>query len=122
MVVSVWRKENLMKNMNVKKQTFQEWMDEGKNKFGEDFKNWKFKCPACGHVAFGQEFKDAGATANDMYSVCIGRITGKGEDGFKGKNKGYGCNWAAYGLFGTLGKGRVVIYEGNEIDVFDFAD
>jgi hypothetical protein len=35
---------------------------------------------------------------------------------------GLGCDWAAYGLFQTLGKGRVVIAEdGSEVPVFDFA-
>jgi len=32
------------------KQTLQEWLDEGKKRFGADFANWRFKCPACGHV------------------------------------------------------------------------
>ena len=35
---------------------------------------------------------------------------------------GLGCDWAAYGLFGTLGKGRSVTTEdGNVVEVFDFA-
>lgn len=105
------------------KQSLQEWLQEGKQRFGEDFTNWKFKCPACGHVATGQEFKDLGAEPNDMYTVCIGRINGKGTDGMKGKDEGNGCNWAAFGLFGNLGKGRIVITpENKEVQVFDFAE
>jgi hypothetical protein len=103
-------------------QTLDEWMAEGKARFGEDLTNWKFKCPACGHVASGQDFKDVGADTNDMYSVCIGRKNGKGVDAMKSKDKGNGCNWAAFGLFRTLGKGRIVLNEGKEVDVFDFAD
>jgi hypothetical protein len=103
------------------KQTLQEWLDEGKQRFGDDFTNWRFKCPACGHVASGQDFKDLGANPNDMYQVCIGRVNGKGTDGTEGKDEGNGCNWAAYGLFGTLGKGRIVINEDKEVQVFDFA-
>jgi hypothetical protein len=101
------------------KQTLKEWLDEGKERFGEDFTKWKFKCPACGHINTGQEFKDAGADPNDMYVNCIGRFTGKGSPQ---KGDSSGCNWAAYGLFGTLCKGRIVIKEGKEIEVFDFAE
>lgn len=108
------------------KQSLKEWQEEGKKKFG-DLKNWAFKCPACGHVATVQDFLDAGGDINDSYQNCIGRINGKGENGMKGKDKGYGCNWAAYGLFGTLGKGRVITIttpEGKEVElaeVFDFS-
>lgn len=35
------------------KQTLKEWLDEGKERFGDDFTQWKFKCPACGHVNTG---------------------------------------------------------------------
>lgn len=34
-------------------QTLKEWLAEGMEKFGGDIENWKFKCPACGHVALG---------------------------------------------------------------------
>lgn len=105
------------------KQTLKEWLDEGKERFGDDFLKWRFKCPACGHVASGQDFKDAGADPNDMYQACIGRHNGKGADGMKGKDEGFGCNWAAFGLFGNLSKGRVVVTpEGKEVEVFDFAE
>lgn len=104
------------------KQTLQEWMDEGKKLYGEDLTNWKFKCPNCGKVSSIQDFKDAGSKdPNDSYANCIGRINGKGEDGMKSKDKGFGCNWAAYGLFGTLGKGRIVVNNDKESEVFDFA-
>jgi hypothetical protein len=102
------------------KQTQSEWMQEGKENFGEDFTNWKFKCPACGHVASIGEFKELGADPNDAYQKCIGRVNGKGTK--NQKDLGDGCNWAAFGLFGTAGKGRTVISEnGKEVDVFDFA-
>ena len=36
--------------------------------------------------------------------------------------KRQGCNWAAYGFFGTMGKGRTVIMEdGKKVEVFAFA-
>lgn len=106
----------------MQRQTLEEWLSEGKKRFGDDFTNWKFRCPACGHVASGQDFKKLGAKPNDMYQICIGRANGKGTDGMKGKDEGNGCNWAAFGLFGTLDKGRIVITpEGKEVEVFDFA-
>jgi hypothetical protein len=56
----------------------------------------------------------------DAPQGCIGRTNGKGSN--NGKDQGFGCNWAAYGLLGTLGKGRTVIFsDGHESEVFDFA-
>lgn len=102
-------------------QTLAEWQEEAKERFGHDFKNWKFKCPACGRVSSIDDFLAVGADLNDAYKSCIGRHNGKGADGMKGKDNGHGCNWAAYGLFGTLGKGRTVItHDGKKVDVFDF--
>jgi hypothetical protein len=104
------------------KQTVEEWRNEAISLFGENPRNWKFKCPACGHVSSVQDFLDLEVDPQGAYVVCIGRVNGKGADGLKGKDEGYGCNWAAYGLFGTLGKGRKVIVEdGREVEVFDFA-
>jgi hypothetical protein len=111
-----------MKIETITRQTHQEWIIEGKQKYGDDYKKWKFKCPACSHISSVQDFIDAGADWNKAYQECIGRINGKGEDGFKGKDKGFGCNWAAYGLFGTLNSGKTVIHKGKNINVFDFAD
>lgn len=105
------------------KQSLREWTEEGKERFGENYEDWKFKCPSCGHIASGKDFKDAGADANDMYQTCIGRHNGKGAYSKKAKDKGNGCNWAAFGLFKTIGKGRIVISEdGTEVEVFDFAE
>lgn len=101
------------------KQTLKEWLNEGKERFGEDFAKWRFKCPACGHVNTGKEFKDLGIDLNSMYNECVGRHTGKGSPR---KDDSSGCDWAAYGLFGTLGKGRIVLNEGKESEVFDFAE
>lgn len=110
---------------SMQEQKYSEWMEEGKQRFGEDFTNWKFKCPCCGHVASGQDFKDLKAEPNDMYQICIGRINGKSMRGFDSKkmdNKD-GCDWAAFGLLGTLGKGKIIVTDdGKKIEVFDFAE
>jgi hypothetical protein len=65
-----------------------------------------------------QDFLDIGADGNDAYVECIGRKNGKGG---KGKNEGFGCDWAAYGFLKTLGNGTVVVTpEGQKEDVFNF--
>ena len=84
--------------------TVAEWKAKGEELFGKDVENWKFKCPACGNVASGQEYKDAGAEPDSIYCECIGRHV-----------KGKGCNWAAYGLFDIC----TVHVDGQP--VFDFA-
>ena len=105
--------------------THDDWIAEGKRRFGDDLRNWKFVCPACGRTNTGKEFEDAGAGPNKPYSTCIGRHNGKGANGMANHIliPEYGCNWAAFGLLGTLGKGNIVVTEdGNEVDVFAFAD
>ena len=103
--------------------TQSEWMEEGKRKFGEDFKNWKFQCPMCGHIASIKDFKDAGADSpNCAYQECIGRYTGQGSPK---EGDSSGCNWAAYGLFGIPNeKGIIVIADDDGIgtECFDFAE
>ena len=84
--------------------TKEEWLAEGKRLFGKDCTKWRFRCPRCGNVATGQEFKDAGAEPNAIYRECIGRHV-----------EGKGCNWAAYGLFDIC----TVHVDG--IPVFEFA-
>lgn len=102
------------------KYTLKEWRAEGVKRFGKNIEDWKFICPACGKISSGKEFKNAGANSDDMYSACIGRFTGKGSPQ---KNSEDGCNWAAYGLLGTLGKGDIVkLPDGKEIEVFKMAE
>lgn len=84
-------------------------------RFGEKTSQWKFVCPRCGNIQTPKDFLDVGLdkdrAAQLSYQDCIGRHT-----------KEKGCDWAAYGLFGTLEKGRIVITpEGKEVQVFDFA-
>ncbi len=102
------------------KYTHQEWLAELKRRFGENNLKWAFTCPACGKISTLQEFKDAGATPDDAYQTCIGRHTGKGAPD---KNSKDGCNWCAYGLFGTLDRGDTVITDsGKEVAVFRMAE
>ena len=104
------------------KQTVAEWKCEAEERFGKSPKNWKFQCPVCGHVQTPLDFVEfSDDPANDAYTQCIGRVNGKGTK--NQTDKGHGCNWAAYGLFGTAGKGRIIIADsGKEVEIFDFAN
>lgn len=103
----------------IKKQTIKEWQAEMKNLF-KSRQDVAFVCPACGKVASIKDHVDAGGTEDNAPQQCIGRTNRKG--GKDGKDNGFGCNWAAFGLFGTLGKGReIALPDGKPIHVFDFA-
>ena len=108
----------------MKEYTHQQWLDELKSRFGENIMDWAFKCPACGKVSTIREFINAGAEIHDSYQNCIGRFNGKGRPYLDGKGSYKdGCDWAAYGLFGTMNKGNIVISEnGNRIEVFPMAE
>ena len=99
------------------KLTQKEWNEKGTKLFGENYKDWKFKCPSCERVTATHEFeqfKDKGATPNSAYQECIGRYTG-------GRSGPHKCDWCAYGF---LRGPHVVVAEddGTEIPVFPFAE
>lgn len=79
--------------------THEEWLAEGRRRFGEVYADWKFVCPICAHVASVGDFEqyaDKGSTPSSATCECIGRYTGAKE--FKPKGQGP-CNYAGYGLF-----------------------
>ena len=101
--------------------TIQEWREEGTRRFGEDYMDWKFERPMCGHIASIRDFMEAGAKGpNCACQECLGRYTGKGSPK---AGDASGCNWAAYGLFGIPnGKGMIVLdEEGIGKECFAFA-
>jgi hypothetical protein len=101
------------------KKTLKEWQEEMKSRFGSR-EEVAFICPSCGKIATVKDHIDAGGESDYAPQQCIGRVNGKGDR--NGKDQGFGCNWAAYGFLGTLGKGRIVIMpDGKEVEVFDFA-
>lgn len=78
--------------------TRDEWHAEGQRLFGDDIMQWKFVCPACGHVASVQDWKDAGATEGAVAFSCVGRYLPVCRDAFaEGKGP---CNYAGGGLIG----------------------
>lgn len=86
------------------------WKALGKTLYGDNLENYRFKCPACGRITSGKEFKDAGAEPNDIYQCCISRFLNDSS-----------CKWAAYGFL-DICKIRVLTPDGKEIPVFEFAD
>ena len=64
---------------------------------------------------------EAGSSgANSAYLECIGRYPKAGPFNPKNGNEN-GCDWCAFGLFGTVGKGRIVEAEdGSVVEVFQF--
>ncbi len=103
--------------------TLEEWMAEGKRRFGEDMSKWRFVCPACGHVQSPDDFRphaSEGATPDSARQECIGRYLPRGE-AHTIFEKGEPCNYAAYGLF-RLAPLVVTGHEGTEHQCFAFAE
>lgn len=69
-----------------------------------------FLCPRCGHVATLGDFRALGAEPGRAAQECIGRVQGST----------VGCDWAAFGLLGTLAGGVLVVTEeGVEVPCFE---
>lgn len=101
--------------------TLEDWLAEGRSRFGEDFSDWAFECPVCKNVATGAEFKAVGAEPNAMYQECIGRYLNmdKTQKAFLDSGEGP-CDYAGYGLF-RLSPVRVRHEDGHESHAFAFA-
>jgi hypothetical protein len=83
--------------MKITTMTEAEWNAEGERLFGPDQLKWKFVCPACGHIASVQDWKDAGAKSEAAAFSCVGRWLAWCRDAFE---SGPGpCNYAGGGLF-----------------------
>lgn len=104
------------------KQPLEDWQEEAKSRFGADPAKWAFKCPICGKVATIGDFLALGKDANLAAQECIGRANGTMKP-FDGSDNSRGCDWAAYGLFGTIGRGRLIAFsDGHTCEVFEFAN
>ena len=99
--------------------TYQAWLDEGKSRFGSDRKEWKFKCPVCGHVAFAKDWLTAGSDENGIAFSCVGRWLPKCRDAIYGKGKGP-CNYSGGGLF-QLNPVHIEYDDGSIRQTFEFA-
>ncbi len=104
-----------------------EWLAEGLRLFGggrADWRNWRFKCPICGHVQTPADFKALGVDPQSAYQECIGRhLPDKARDlaATPAKNGSKSpCDYAAYGLF-RLGR-QVISEDGKIVTAFPFDD
>ena len=97
--------------------THAEWCEKAVALFGIDPMEWRFVCPACGHVAKVADWKRVGAPSIAAGFSCIGRWMDKARDAF-GTGPGP-CNYAGGGLIG-LNPWRVTLPDGVVIDVFSF--
>ncbi len=103
-----------------------DWISEGKQLYGKDHLDWRFKCPMCGKVYSVRDFITASGNVEDGLVLasqeCIGRYKGAGSPG-DGSGNPDGCNWCAYGFLGTCGKGRLLqAKDGTVFEVFHFAE
>lgn len=113
----------------MKTMTQEEWVEEGKRLFGDDMFKWRFKCPACGHVASVEDFrayKDQGASPDSATNECIGRYLPKSQRGGWSRDHcnpkvKQPCDYAGYGLIG-LSPVRVERADGKHTDCFAFDD
>lgn len=98
--------------------TKNEWKAEGERRFGKNMMKWRFVCPACGHVASTQDWKDAEASENTVAFSCVGRYLSKTpREAFAAdKTKPGPCNYAGGGLFGLNP------LEVDGVHYFDFAE
>lgn len=89
-----------------------DWKNKATQLYGEDSKQWKFRCPRCNGVQTGQDFIDAGIDEPEkkFHFSCIGRWV-----------EGRGCNWTLGGLF-QIHKVEVVADNGEIVPVMEFAD
>lgn len=103
--------------------TLAEWQAEGKRRFGEKVRNWKFICPACLTVQSGQDFIDTGMEKERIGTVlgfsCIGRYRGAPAAGLS-KCARNGCDWTLGGLL-QIHSLEVVTESGKAVPTFEFA-
>lgn len=84
------------------------WKSEAERRFGKNVEDWRFRCPHCGRVTSGREFRAAGAKPDDIYNQCIGRF-----------DETKGCDWAAFGLFDicTTHVAGMPVFDFDEVNV-----
>lgn len=115
---------------DLKEIPLEDWLAEGERLFGPDKKQWKWKCPNCGHVQSIADFIelrdlkildpkfDPGQVA---YYSCIGRFDTRipEEDVGQIGDKKSPCNYTLCGLF-VFAK-TFVVNESGSHPVFEFA-
>lgn len=114
----------------VKRMSKEDWLAQGRELFGDDPRQWKFKCACCGHVQTIADFIELqdlglwhGIDAQVAYHSCIGRYDPRIPEEEPGRLDGEGKSPCDYTLSGfiSLAKTLVVDDEGHEHRVFEFA-
>lgn len=104
---------------HVRYESLADWHAEARRRFGDDPMNWKFVCPSCKKVTSIKEWKEAGASENEVAFSCVGRHI-KGCKGEIFDRKGGPCNYAGGGLFRL--NPVTVVHGGHEHTMFAFAE
>jgi len=94
-----------------------QYCKDAKLLFGEDMMKWRFICPACGHIASIEDYKNAGTTQGAIAFSCVGRWLPERQTMYT-KNGGP-CDYAGGGLFmlnpvSIEGKGNFFELDGYE--------
>ena len=103
--------------MNIRELSYEEWIKEAKEKFGDDPLNWRFVCPGCGHIASVLDWKNIGATEGEVAFSCVGRHMDNPKE--FGVSSGP-CNYAGGGLI-RLNSVHVKLENGSIRETFEFA-
>lgn len=121
---------------DTRKLTQDELLAEARERFGDSPLDWEFRCPACGDVANGHDFRKALAenprknrdgspttTSDIVGQECIGRTLGAlkgpaGTDGGRGEAP-RGCDWCAYGFIPA--PWEIVLPDGRSMHAFPLA-
>lgn len=102
--------------------SLEEWQQQGRELFGPDVNDWKYVCPACGHVQTRQDWLDLGMNDRQVDErvgfSCIGRwLNPLGcATGFE-PSTGTGCDYAG-GLVPNISPITIIIAENDERPTF----
>jgi hypothetical protein len=97
-----------------RKLTKEQWLAEGRRRFGTSFLKWKFVCPCCKYIASVSDWKDAGAPEGGVAFSCVGVWLPVRREAFGGEGPGP-CNYVGAGLISL----NPVDVDGNRF--FEFA-
>jgi hypothetical protein len=122
-VIAIWEKQRTYWYMNYYQDSnqplltnqsiifYDDWVAKGIELFGDNRKEWRFKCPVCGNIQSANDFIHFGIEEPEskIYFSCIGRWV-----------KGTGCDYTLGGLLKA--NMHYVIKDCLCTPVFEFAD
>jgi len=112
----------------IRRLSLDDWLAEGKARFGDDPRMWPFVCPNCKHVQTMNDFAELkrlgifDGDIQDAYFYCIGRIDTRIPEKDIGRIDGVDkspCDYTLGGLF-RFAKTIVIDGDGEEHLVFEF--